>query len=199
MICCWCYKHQQRRYPIEAQLAPASGIPVVTCPSARSMAVIQAACMAQCSSEAGMASTTTETGIVGTHTVGRHGGHPHRGQARRVATPSAGTAWHDTHLGDFAEEQDAVRAGGVEGEALRLVVRELGHELQRGRGHVRRVCPGLQAGAQRGQVRWVQPVEEQACAEGASGSCDAQCARREKILEEGHSAGHAAAFGGPQQ
>lgn len=71
-----------------------------------------------------------------------------------------------THLGDLAEEEDAIGGGWLEGEALRLVLHKLGHELeQRGR-HRGAVRPGLQAHDDGREVRRVQPVKQQPYATG---------------------------------
>ena len=68
------------------------------------------------------------------------------------------------HLGHFSEEQDAVGGGRVEDQALASVEHQLCKQLEQGCGDGRLVRPSLQTPQQQGEVRWVEPVEQQACA-----------------------------------
>ena len=83
--------------------------------------------------------------------------------AARWITARVARARTHAHLGDLAEEQDAVGGGAVEDEALRAVEHELREQLQQGRGHGRLVRPHLQAAQQQREVCGVQPVEQEAC------------------------------------
>mmetsp|Transcript_53897 Transcript_53897/g.117237 ORF Transcript_53897/g.117237 Transcript_53897/m.117237 type:complete len:342 (-) Transcript_53897:17-1042(-) len=78
-------------------------------------------------------------------------GQRHRQYARAVA---------HQHLGDFAEEQDSLGRGGVEGDALALVVRELAHKLEQGDHDVGVVPPDGGGRQQTRQIVGINPLEE---------------------------------------